>query len=112
MNTFRFKSWVLVRIRGCGPYTGSAWRIAAHVYRERAINCMDAIRMMQEDIYALQAAYAETFNTREDLYQELRVAVAWIEELSQRGINPDMPTPTEILPQLRATLAKATSPAE
>lgn len=52
-NPRRFRSWQLVRMRGRGPYTGSAWRIAAHVYRERAINCMDAIGDLQRDMRTL-----------------------------------------------------------
>lgn len=55
----RFKSWIAVRIRGRGPYSGSAWRIAAHVYRERALNCMDAIQMLQADTHVWEDAYAE-----------------------------------------------------
>jgi hypothetical protein len=72
MSDFRFESWQLVRIRGRGPYNGSAWRIAAHVYRDRAINCMDAMRMLQADMHVWEDAYKEL----EEKNAQLRMALA------------------------------------
>jgi hypothetical protein len=59
MNEERFRSWQLVRVRGRGPYKGSAWRVAAHIYRDRAINCMEAIGHLQQGIHAWEKAYEE-----------------------------------------------------
>lgn len=59
MNDERFNAWTLVRLRGRGPYGGSAWRAAAHIYRERAINCMLAMRSFQQSIRVWENAYSE-----------------------------------------------------
>ena len=55
----RFRAWQLIRLRGRGPYSGSAWRAAAHIYRDRAINCMEAMRSYQESIHVWEEAYAQ-----------------------------------------------------
>lgn len=74
MNADRFFAWQLVRLRGRGPFTGSAWRVAAHIYRDRAINCMEAMRSFQQDIHTWEDAYSalemETILLRE-LYDDL-----------------------------------------
>lgn len=72
MNRERFRSWQLVRLRGRGPYTGSAWRIAAHIYRERAINCMDAMQQMQRDIRTMQDAYEELLAEHDELKAKIK----------------------------------------
>lgn len=58
MNEERFDAWQLVRLRGRGPFGGSAWRIAAHIYRDRAINCMEAMRSFQQSIHVWEDAYS------------------------------------------------------
>ncbi len=70
-NPDRFKSWQLIRLRGRGPYRGSAWRAAAHIYRDRAINCMEAMRQYQEDMHTWEDAYTD-LEARVKLLEELR----------------------------------------
>lgn len=55
----RFRAWVLVRLRGLPPDSEAGtwarrWRLAAQIYRDRAINTMVGLRMAQEDIRMLQ----------------------------------------------------------
>jgi hypothetical protein len=68
----RFKAWQLVRLRGRGPYSGSAWRAAAHIYRDRAINCMEAMRSFQESIHVWEDAYTQLEEKHAD---EIRAAI-------------------------------------
>lgn len=65
----RFRAWVLVRLRSLPPgLSGGSWaarwRAAAHIYRDRAINTMQGLRMAQEDIRRLQDAFDEQNDKR------------------------------------------------
>lgn len=74
----RFKSWILVRVRGRGPFTGSAWRVAAHIYRDRALNLCGALGDMQQDIHTWEEAYTALEQERDELSRhtaELRDAL-------------------------------------
>lgn len=72
----RFRAWVLVRLRGLPPdqVAGSwtrAWRLAARIYRDRAINTMVGLRMEQEAVRALQQALDEKDDKRPIIGREL-----------------------------------------
>jgi hypothetical protein len=68
-NPARWRAWVLVRLRSLPPgLSGGSWaarwRVAAHIYRDRAINTMQGLRMAQEDIRRLQDAFDEQNDKR------------------------------------------------
>jgi len=70
MTPARFKAWIIVRLRGRGPYKGSVWRVAAHIYRERALNLCEALAGLQADIHTWETAYDE-LEVKHALYREL-----------------------------------------
>lgn len=56
----RFKAWQIVRLRGYPPqWHGSAWRIAAHIYRDRSVNLAEALVLYQESIHVWEDAYEQ-----------------------------------------------------
>jgi glycine/D-amino acid oxidase-like deaminating enzyme len=90
----RFKAWQLVRLRGRGPYGGSAWRVAAHIYRDRAINCMEAMRSYQESIHIWEESYDELEQKNAALRKWLRDLIAVddedIDKVVDRMLAPDI----------------------
>jgi hypothetical protein len=72
MDATRFKAWQIVRLRGWPPHWhGSAWRIAAHIYRDRAINLCEALAGYQADLHTWEEAYSELEQERDALKAEL-----------------------------------------
>ena len=106
MDDARFDAWKLVRVRGRGEFRGSAWRVAAHIYRDRAINCMRALRMQQADMRVWEQAYTELETERD----ALEAALAQIDRHVVGACESDtggLPEPCEECGEMREIAAQA-----
>jgi hypothetical protein len=116
MDAERFRAWQLVRLRVRGPYGGSAWRAAAHIYRDRAINCMEAMRSFQESIHIWEETYAQLEDQRDELLGTMELAWELVDCVSiaaQEGdgaatvdVERARMRQAEILTQMDALLSK------
>ena len=99
----RFRAWRIVRLRGRPPqWHGSAWRIAAHIYRERSINLCVALAEYQKSIHIWEDAYA-ALERKAGAAPELLAA---LENATDAMAREDFGTIT-LLPKLRAAISRA-----